>query len=193
MSAGGLKVWNGSSWVSTIPKVWDGSSWTSVTNGYVWNGSSWEQFYPGIGNTVLYNGGTVTGYLYYQNYYSGYFMTSTETFYGWYNNNGTAPSPSTLTTGKTIKSWYNYFYTDYNNHSNDYSASILEISGFASDPGSSYIYSCKLGNSTFVYSSSASYSYYSGTASWQWPSVNTLNGAVFTIGQTGSYTGYIYQ
>jgi len=149
--------------------------------------------FSGASAIQTYYSGTITGYLYYQNYYSGYFMTSTETFYGWFNNNGTAPSPSTLTTGKTIKSWYNYFYTDYNNNSNDYSRSVLEISGFSSDPGSSYIYSCKLGNSTLVYSSSANYNYFGGVASWYWPAVNTLNGAVFTIGQSGTYTGYIYK
>jgi hypothetical protein len=173
--------------------VWSGSAWTPVTNGYVWSGSAWTPFYSSAGNTVLYNGGTVQGLLVYQNYYSGYFMTSTEVWYGWHNNNGTAPSPSTLTDGKTIKSWYNYFYTDYNNSANDYSNSVLEISGFSSNPGSSYIYSCKLGNSTLVYSSDATYVYSSGVASWTWPSVNVLNGAVFTIGQSGTYTGYIYQ
>jgi len=193
MAAGGLKVWNGSAWVSTTPKVWSGSAWTPVTNGYVWSGSAWTPFYSSAGNTVLYNGGTVQGLLVYQNYYSGYFMTSTEQWYGWHNNNGTAPSPSTLTDGKTIKSWYNYYYTDYNNGANDYSNSVLEISGFSSNPGSSYIYSCKLGNSTLVYSSAATYVYSAGVASWTWPSVNVLNGAVFTIGQTGTYTGYIYQ
>lgn len=41
-----LKVWNGSSWVSAIPKVWNGSTWTSGTNGYVWDGYSWVRFYP---------------------------------------------------------------------------------------------------------------------------------------------------
>lgn len=41
-----LKVWNGSSWVtSTGMKVWNGSAWTDASAGYTWNGSSWVQFF----------------------------------------------------------------------------------------------------------------------------------------------------
>lgn len=41
-----LKVWNGSSWVtSTGIKVWNGSAWTDASAGYTWNGSSWVQFF----------------------------------------------------------------------------------------------------------------------------------------------------
>jgi hypothetical protein len=42
-----LKVWNGSSWVSsTSARVWNGSSWVSASAAHVWNGSSWVKFFP---------------------------------------------------------------------------------------------------------------------------------------------------
>ena len=44
-----LKVWNGSSWVSSTGlKVWNGSSWASAVAGKVWNGSSWVQFFSSL-------------------------------------------------------------------------------------------------------------------------------------------------
>lgn len=51
-----LKVWNGSSWVtSSAVKVWNGSSWVAVQNGKVWNGSSWVSFYSAAPVVVLQN------------------------------------------------------------------------------------------------------------------------------------------
>jgi hypothetical protein len=75
MAAGGLKVWNGSAWVSTTPKVWSGSAWTPVTTGSVWNGSSWIPFYTnswtsGSSSQVYVYGG------------GGYTRTDTDIYYG---------------------------------------------------------------------------------------------------------------
>jgi hypothetical protein len=55
-----LKVWNGSSWVtSTGIRVWNGSAWVTVQNGRVWNGSSWVSFFSGLSvNLQNYNPST---------------------------------------------------------------------------------------------------------------------------------------
>lgn len=144
---------------------------------------------------TLYNGGTVQGLLVtYNDGYSTYGNALAYTnYYGWYNNNGTAPSPATLTDGKTIKAWCRYdhyvltsFYPS-PAYLNDYSGSMIEISGFSSDPGWNYITSAKLGSSTLLTTSSGAYSYSAGVAHWD------MQGGSFTIGQTGTYTGYIYR
>jgi len=192
MAAGGLKVWNGSSWVSSTPKVWSGSAWTPVTNGYVWSGSAWTPFYNST--VTLYNGGTIQGYLvrYDDAGTTGFGNPLGYTdYYGWFNNNGTAPSPSTLTDGKTLAGMYNYYHYSWAGYSNVYTqdsiGSAIEISGFSSDPGYSYITSAKLGSSTLLTTSSLYYSYAGGRGVW------FMQGGMFTIGQTGTYTGYIYQ
>ncbi len=39
-AAGGLKVWNGSAWVTGTMKIWNGSAWVAA-NLKRWNGSAW--------------------------------------------------------------------------------------------------------------------------------------------------------
>lgn len=65
-----MKVWNGSSWVSSTGlKVWNGSSWVSASNGKVWNGSSWVSFFSagvsittGSTATIVSGGKGTAGY-----------------------------------------------------------------------------------------------------------------------------------
>lgn len=190
MAAGGLKVWNGSSWVSSTPKVWSGSAWTPVTNGYVWSGSAWTPFYNST--VTLYNGGTIQGLLvrYDDAGTTGFGNPTGYTdYYGWSNNNGTAPSPSTLTDGKTLAGMYNFYHYSWNGsgYTQDSIGSVIEVSGFSSNPGYSYITSAKLGSSTLLTTSSLYYSYAGGRGVW------FMQGGMFTIGQTGTYTGYIYR
>lgn len=42
MSVAKNVVWNGSSWVESIPYVWNGSAWAEA-HSVVWNGSAWVQ------------------------------------------------------------------------------------------------------------------------------------------------------
>lgn len=109
--------------------------------------------------------------------------------YGWYNNSGTAPNPTTTIGGKTIATWCNIFHYGYIGFSGgpiyalDSSYSLLQLSGFTSDPGASYFSSARLGStSKRTYST---YSYAAGIASW------TFN-SMFTLGSSGTYRGYIY-
>lgn len=91
MAAGGLKVWNGSSWKTSTIRVWNGSSWVPVTNGKVWDGSSWIPFYTnswtsGSSQAVFVYGG------------GGYTRTDTDIYYG----------------VNTITSMSNYYYPGMN-------------------------------------------------------------------------------
>jgi hypothetical protein len=38
---GVVRVWNGTAWVSVVPKVWNGSAWVTA-QARVWNGTEWK-------------------------------------------------------------------------------------------------------------------------------------------------------
>lgn len=57
-----LKVWNGSSWVtSSAVKVWNGSLWINCISGRVWNGSSWVEFFTSYAAQLVDSTYTRTG------------------------------------------------------------------------------------------------------------------------------------
>jgi hypothetical protein len=85
-------------------------------------------------------------------------------------------SPSTLTGGKTLYSLYDYYDISVGS-----SYGFFQVSGFSSDPGSSYFTTLTI-NSTNYSSSSATYSYSSGIATWVYPVVfSFLNATTYTV------------
>ena len=101
--------------------------------------------------------------------YYGYW----EQYYGWQS---TAPigsrSPTTLTDGKSLVSWYQvtHYAPFYVVTGTD---TYLEINGFSSDPGSSYVQYVTVG-STNYYTSSASVYYGSGKKTYVWNSAISI-------------------
>lgn len=161
-----LRVWNGSSWIYASPKVWNGGAWTSVKNAYVWNGSSWVSFYPNL----KYNG-TITaaydtdGFTYEQYVFlSGAFGSA---------------SPTTLTDGKTFFELLTYY-----SPLGAFQYNYLDISGFSSDPGASYLSSIYISGTTYTLSST-DYVYGSGHATWTVATTPWLTGG-------GAYSVKLY-
>ena len=163
-----LRVWNGSSWAYAAPKVWNGGSWAPANNAYVWNGSSWVRFYPNLKYS-----GTVN--LIYDSDYTTY-----EEYVFWNGVYGSA-SPNTLVDGKT----FNLLMTYYNNYGPSYFGyNVIQISGFSSDPGASYLKEIKIGSTTYDLSG-ALYGYSGGVAEW-----DDVSGPWFTY--PGSFSVQLY-
>jgi hypothetical protein len=41
-SLGGIaKIWNGTSWITTLPKIWNGTAWVDA-QARMWNGTEWK-------------------------------------------------------------------------------------------------------------------------------------------------------
>ncbi len=97
---------------------------------------------------IIYSGTLTGAYLY---------VSGTLLGYGYAPPYGGSLSPTTDTNGKTIAAIY----------SSSFGTLVLSISGFSSNPSSSYFTNLSTNGTNFT-SASASYSYASGSAVWQW-------------------------
>lgn len=80
-------------------------------------------------------------------------------------------SPTTVTTGYTVNSIYDYRDTSGGSYSCNFS-----LSGFGgTDPGQSYIYSVTVNGVTKLSSTATFYVMFGGVAYWQWESASTAN------------------
>jgi len=86
---------------------------------------------------------------------------------------------ATLTTGKTCGSCYDY--RDINGSS---FIAYVRISGFASDPGRTYLYDVTANSVTKTQASATLYSYSAGTALWQWE--DTTIASLFGFATSGT-------
>jgi hypothetical protein len=123
-----------------------------------------------------------------QTYYSG---TITQTYYTYSSSGATtyeygllyfqgSASPTTLTTGATLYSWYDYFYYVGGNLIDSFSQ--LSLSGLGGDPGSGYVTSAKVGTTTKTPTSSVYYG--SGFRVWYF--------TTGWFGSSGTVAAYIY-
>ena len=160
-----MSVKQGGAW-NTVTGLYTKQSgvWQPVQTGYVKQSGVWNIFY----SSGLYNGSMTAGFV-----SDG--LTFTYIGYEPVYTIGSV-SPSTLTDGKTLYSLYDYYDISVGS-----SYGYFQVSGFASDPGSSYFTTLTI-NSTNYSSSSAFYSYFSGTASWVFPVVFSFsNGNTYTV------------
>jgi hypothetical protein len=86
---------------------------------------------------------------------------------------------ATLTTGRTCISVYD----DRDIGIPEYSA-VLKISGFASDPGRTYLYDVTANSVTKTEATATLYSYSAGTALWEW--TNTTTAVLFGFATSGT-------
>jgi hypothetical protein len=86
---------------------------------------------------------------------------------------------ATLTDGKTSASCYDY--RDVNGSS---FIAVVRISGFASDPGTTYLYDVTSNSVTKTQATATLYSYSAGTALWQWE--DTTIASLFGFATSGS-------
>jgi len=98
--------------------------------------------FSGASAIQTYYSGTITQTY---NTYSSSGAYSTTYEYGLLYWQGSA-SPTTLTTGATLYSWYDYFYYVGGNLIDSFSQ--LALSGLGGDPGSGYVTSAKVGTTT---------------------------------------------
>ena len=133
--------------------------------------------FSGASAIQTYYSGTIT-----QTYYtyssSGAFSTTYN--YGFVGPGQGSASPTTLTTGATLYSWYDYFYYVGGNLIDSFSQ--LSLSGLGGDPGSGYVTSAKIGTTT----KTPTYSTYFGSGFRVW---------YFTtgwFGASGTVAAYIY-
>lgn len=140
-----MPIWVGAGgvWKSAAIEVGASGAWKGLANGWVGAGGVWMPFaYIGPVWGAILTPGSGLGNV---GYASGAFGSL---------------SDDTLSDGKTI-----YALVDFSGNS------LLQISGFSSDPGYNYIDNITANGSTFS-TGLASYSYDSGfgIASWQWAS-----------------------
>jgi hypothetical protein len=75
---------------------------------------------------------------------------------------------ATLTGGKTCGSCY-----DYRDVNGSLYSAIVRISGFSTDPGTTYLYDVTANSVTRTQATATLYSYSAGTALWEWEDVTT--------------------
>lgn len=146
-------------------------SWVQVRDVYVNDSGTWKR----VRELYTNNGGTWTLV-----FFSGLEATLTAGQSGGGANIGFRTtsgfgslSPQTMEDGRVVRSLY-WSSAD---------SVLLEIDGFSSDPGATYLGSVEISSFGTLNQSSALYSYGAGAASWTWSFVGQpfVNGFVYTI------------
>ena len=155
----GIYINDGGTWRTVRPWINDAGTWRGASKVYVNDGGTWRLFYQAAFSFTLTSGQDTDGVNFPYEGYSNANSSIHATPLG-------SVSSNTLPDGKTICTYLRLAVSGTNTF-------YLEINGFTSDPGTSYISSVAItdtsGTNTRT-SASATYTYNAGAgrAQWQW-------------------------